>query len=72
MAASEADSLLSAKLSLYYALKREVETLSEISHVSKSSSTSSTHEINIDVSPTLLIILRHKVGTNHGWRYLWA
>jgi hypothetical protein len=29
--------------SLYYALKREVETLSEISHVSKSSSTSYTH-----------------------------
>lgn len=31
------------KQSLYYALKREVETLSEISHVSKSSSASYTH-----------------------------
>jgi hypothetical protein len=33
------------KQSLYYALKREVETLSEISHVSKSSSTSYTHKL---------------------------
>jgi hypothetical protein len=31
--------------SLYYALKREVETLSKISHVSKSSLTSCTHEL---------------------------
>jgi hypothetical protein len=31
--------------SLYYALKREVETLSEISHVSMSSSISYTHEL---------------------------
>jgi hypothetical protein len=41
---------------LYYALKREVETLSEISHVSKSSSTSYTHETDICASHTSSII----------------
>lgn len=60
------------RLSLYYALKREVEALSTIFHVSRSSSASSTHETNVDASQTLLIILRHKAGTNHGCRYLWA
>jgi serine/threonine protein kinase len=48
---------------LYYALKREVETLSEISHVSKSSSTSYTHKTNIYASYTSSIILRYKAGT---------
>jgi serine/threonine protein kinase len=57
--------------SLYYALKREVETLSEISHVSKSS-TSYTHETDICASHISSIISRHKAGTNHRWRYLWA
>jgi hypothetical protein len=58
--------------SLYYALKREVETLSEISHVTKSSSTSYTHETDIYASRTSSIISRHKAGTNQRWRYLWA
>ena len=58
--------------SLYYALKREVETLSEISHVSKSSSTSETHETDICASHTSSIISRHKAGTSRRWRYLWA
>lgn len=44
---------------LYYALKRGVETLSKISHVSKSSSTSYTHETDICVSHTSSIISRH-------------
>jgi hypothetical protein len=60
------------KQSLYYALKREVETLSEISHVSKSSSTSYTYETDICSSHTSSIISRHRAGTNHRWRYLWA
>ena len=55
---------------LYYALKREVETLSEISHVSKSSSTSYIYETDICTSHTLSIISRYKDGTNHGWKYL--
>jgi serine/threonine protein kinase len=60
------------RISLYYALKREVETLSEISHVSKSSLASCTHETNIIASHTLLIILHHKAGTKQRWRYLWV
>ncbi len=60
------------KQSLYYALKREVETLSEISHVNKSSSTSNTHEIDTCASHISSIISRHKAGTNHKLRYLWA
>ena len=60
------------RISLHYALKREVKTLSEISHISKSSSASCTHENNIIASHTLLIILHHKAGTNQRWRYLWV
>lgn len=60
------------RISLYYALKREVETLSGISHVSKSSSTSHSPETNVNVSHTLLITLPPKAGTNHRWRYLWV
>jgi hypothetical protein len=51
--------------SLYYALKREVETLFEISHVNKCSSTFYTHETNIYASHTSSIILRHKAKTIH-------
>ena len=58
------------RISLHYALKREVETLSKISHVSKSSSASCTHETNIIASHTLLIILHHKARTNQRWRHL--
>jgi len=58
--------------SLYYALKREVKTLSEISHVSKSSLTSYSHETDICASHTLSISSRHKAGTSRRWRYLWA
>jgi hypothetical protein len=58
--------------SLYYALKREVEALSRISHVSESSSMFHTHEADICASLILLIISRHKAGTNRAWRYLWA
>jgi serine/threonine protein kinase len=58
------------RISLHYALKREVETLSKISHISKSSSASCTHKTNIVASHTLLIILHHKAGTNQRWKYL--
>lgn len=49
---------------LYYALKREVEALSEINHVSKPFSTSYAHETDIRASHTSSIISRHKAGTN--------
>jgi hypothetical protein len=57
--------------SVYCALKREVETLSEISDVSMSSKLS-LYEINTHTSQTLLIILRHNAGTNHELRSLWV
>ena len=60
------------KRSLNYALKREVETLSDISHVSNTSSTSYIFRTDIDGSHTSLIILHHNAGTAQRWKYLWA
>ena len=60
------------RCSLYYALKREVEILSKISHVRKSSLTSYTHETDICASHTSSIISHHKAGTDQRLRYLWA
>ena len=50
------------KQSLYYALKRKVETLSKISYINKSSLTSYTHKTDIYTSYISLIISRYK-----GW-----
>jgi serine/threonine protein kinase len=57
--------------SLYYALKRKVETVSEISHISKSSLTS-LYETDIYTRYISSIISHYKAGTVYRWRYLWA
>ena len=69
---TKASELEKWKQSVHYSLKREVEILSQISHVSKPSSTSHTHETDICASNISSILSRHKAGTDHRWRYLWA
>ena len=55
--------------SVYYALKREVEHLANLSHVSHTKRC--TPELT-NTSRISSIISHHKVGTNPRWRYLWA
>jgi len=57
--------------SVYYALKREVENLAKINHVSKSNFRSYPDDLT-SPSHTLLIISHHKAGMDPRWRYLWV
>ena len=57
--------------SVYYALKREVENLAKINHVSKSNYRFYPDDLT-SPSHTLLIISHHKAGMDPRWRYLWV
>jgi hypothetical protein len=63
----------SERMTLFNALKREVETLSRLSHVSATDFPPTLAFVaNTSTSHTLWTTLRPKVGTDQRWRYSWG